>query len=290
MLRERQMERQRYQTLGDAITSSYDTASTGMRWPNLLRKGSPAWFALAVLVIVVAVAAAGLAIARMPRTRTAEAQPQPQKFSSQGATAQQLAEQNSADQQLAAESVRPPVTKPANSPAAPTPAPTPVPTSTPTPAPTATPSSAPTTAPTATASAAIVSTAPDRIHNAPLLVTSNDDLKVGKPGSCGGQDKTIDVAGYPRGCTVFDAVSSGPLKNGRGTVLVVPVSTSEDVSDTAYGLLYLQSDADSPPHYIGILGDGSGRIVVRVQSGFIVVQDATGKKSYTFDGGRIKQV
>ncbi|HVA34462.1 MAG TPA: hypothetical protein VNG31_09955 [Candidatus Baltobacteraceae bacterium] len=160
----------------------------------------------------------------------------------------------------------------------PPPPPTPTPTATPSPVPTAIASSTPRSAPAG-------------IHNAFLLVSSNAVLKVGARGSCGGLDVTVKVRGYPKGCTVFDADSTGPLANGRGAVLVVPVSTTEDAGDVKYGLLYLRSNDTDTPRFLGLIpSHGSGRVVVRFQRGRIMEKAGTYVAYYTFDGHRIVQI
>lgn len=202
--------------------------------------------------IVAVAAVATVAIAKLPRAIEAQAPP---------------------PQRVVAQSTLPPLPQPTVAPSpttAPTIAPTPTAVRTPKPAVTS------------------VANTPQVIHNAPLLVHSNATMKVGKAGSCGGRDVTVDVRGYPRGCTVFDAVSSGRLKNRRGTVLVVPVSTSEDVSDVAYGLLYVQTSQRETPRFLGLLrGDGTTSLVLRVQNGLIMAQGETHTRYFTFNGRRI---
>jgi hypothetical protein len=129
------------------------------------------------------------------------------------------------------------------------------------------------------------------IHNAFLLVKSNPVLKVGGKGSCGGLDRTVEVRGYPKGCTVFDADSTGPLANGRGTALVVPISTTEDVQDVKYGLLYIRSGETDPPHFVGLVRNhGPGRVIVRLQHGVIMEQSGSDVRYFTFNGQGIVPV
>src|SRR6185312_5925742 len=166
--------------------------------------------------------------------------------------------------------------------------PVPKPTKRPTAAPTSEPSASPTEKPTAHASPSPKPTVVAVIHNAFLLVKSNGQLKVGEKGSCGGLDRTVEVRGYPKGCTVFDADSTGPLANGRGTALVVPVSTTEDVGDVKYGLLYVRTTDDDEPRFVGLIrGEGAGRVVVRLQRGRIVAQTGDRVSYFTFNGRRI---
>lgn len=179
-----------------------------------------------------------------------------------------------------------PHTPPPQTPKPPTPAPTKPPTATPSPEPTTT--SSPTSAPTASVSPSPLASAGAVIHNAFLLVKSNGQLKVGARGSCGGLDVTVEVRGYPKGCTVFDADSTGPLANGRGTALVVPVSTSEDVGDVKYGLLYIRSNESDEPHFVGLIrSEGPGRVVVRLERGRIMAQTGDSVVYFTFNGRRI---
>lgn len=286
--RQVQADEAHYKSLGDAITDSYATDATGPRWQNPLRDFRPLrpLLAIALFVIVIVGAALGLerfhrpgsvavhpVVARTTDVETADVDPTdvptgPHSLDAQERLAQQSLAQQSLQRPIA------PITKP-------TPRPTEAPT--PAPSPTSAPTSSPTASPTAEASA--IADSPEHIHNAPLLVQTNSVMKVGKRGSCSGQDVSVDVSGYPRGCTLFDNVSSGRLKNGRGTVLIVPVSTTEDVSGVAYGLLYLQPSDDATPQFLGLLrGTGSGPVSLTVQDGFIVEKDATQTRYATFNG------
>ena len=152
-----------------------------------------------------------------------------------------------------------------------------------TPPPRATP--APTVKPSPAAATAL------SLNDAPALVRSNTKLAVGKKGSCGGDDVSVDVPGFTRGCTLFGLASSGELKNGKGAVLIVPVSTTEDIANVAYGLLYVRSGSAAPPRFVGLLSsDESGPLVMRVRKGLIVQQNGTNKRYFTFDGRRIVRV
>lgn len=180
----------------------------------------------------------------------------------------------------------PPYTPPPHTPRPPTPPPhTPPPTAAPTKSPTAAPSPESTMSPSPALSPSPSPTAVAVIHNAFLLVHSNNVLKVGAKGSCGGLDVTVEVRGYPKGCTVFDADSTGPLANGRGTVLVVPVSSTEDVGDVKYGLLYFRSGETDAPRFLGLIrGHGTGRVTVRLENGRIMEQSGDQVTYYTFNG------
>jgi hypothetical protein len=203
----------RFTALGDAITSTYATQRS--------RKRTPGWLLLSAALVVAGIAGAALTMAFWPRTTDAGAQPPEPAF-------------QPPSQQLAV------VPKPATpKPATPKPA-TPKPA---TPKPTITP---PATPPPSSSPA-------PAIADAPALVRSTGRVRVGKAGSCGGDDVTISVRGYPRGCTLFGYAMSGRLPSGRATALIVPVSTSEDAGDIAYGLLYTQTSAGSAPHFAGIV-------------------------------------
>ncbi len=251
-------DEERFESLRNAITSTYATG------PAYVRRRQRNWFASRLVwfalggCLVVAIAAAVMVgqwrAALQFRTTSQDNSPT-----------------------LLAETTAAPVTLPPYTPAPVTPGPhtpppsTPAPTAPPTKPPTATPSPEPTAtaSPGATASPAESplpsATAVAVIHNAFLLVHSNNVLKVGAKGSCGGLDVTVEVRGYPKGCTVFDADSTGPLANGHGTVLVVPVSSTEDVGDVKYGLLYFRSNESEVPRFLGLIrGKGSGRVVVRL--------------------------
>lgn len=257
----------RFESLKDAIA---DTYATGPMQPRRRRpRYSRKIFALAVAgCVLVVVALAGAMFAQWRAAMQVRSEVQSQALPPVAlATAPPV--------------TIPPYTPPPHTPRPHTPPPaTPAPTEPPTQAPSATPSPGPT--------ATATSNAPPVIHNAFLLVKSNGQLKVGARGSCGGLDRTVEVRGYPKGCTVFDADSSGPLANGRGTALVVPVSTTEDVANVTFGLLYIRtSDADEP-HFVGLIRSrGAGRVVVRVERGLIVAQTDDDVTYYTFDGRRI---
>jgi hypothetical protein len=181
----------------------------------------------------------------------------------------------------------------------PTPVPTAAPTPTPTPTPKASPSPtrttpAPTLTPAVVPSAMASTSAPPHApvpiapEDAPAIVQSYGNFSVGTPGSCGGQDVAVAVRDYPRGCTVFRAATSGPLANGSGYALVVPVSDSGSIRDVEYGLLYIRTSIATAPRFLGVLpGDGSGHLVVRVQDGVIMEQNGTHVKYSTFNGRRV---
>lgn len=183
-------------------------------------------------------------------------------------------------------------TPPPHTPPPPTPAPTKAPTATPSPEPTETPtespSGTPSPEPSASESPSPRASVTAVIHNAFLLVKSNKQIKVGAKGSCGGLDRTVEARGFPIGCTVFDADSTGPLANGRGTALVVPVSMTEDVGDVKYGLLYVRTSDAEEPRFVGLIrASGSGRVVVRLERGRIMAQTDDAVTYYTFNGRRI---
>lgn len=274
---------ERFEALRNAITSTYATG------PAYVRRRKRKWFYANKLVwfalggcLVIAVAAGVIA----GQWRSAL---QVRTISQDNAPAL-LAQTSAAPVTL------PPYTPEPRTPGPHTPPPsTPAPTAPPTKPPTATPSPDATASPTPTASP-VESPSPSAtsvavIHNAFLLVRSNDVLKVGAKGSCGGLDVTVEVRGYPKGCTVFDADSTGPLANGHGTVLVVPVSSTEDVGDVKYGLLYFRSNESEVPRFLGLIrGEGSGRVVVRLQDGLIMEQSGDRVTYYTFNGRRIVRI
>jgi hypothetical protein len=245
------IDRERFESLESAIAETYATRPVRPFWPNALRRSPFFWVALAVCSIVAAFAGTLLWVRHQPATQL-EAAP--------------LA----APSLIVAQKTAAPSTPPPRR-ATPSPAPTSVPTATLTPSPPPTP---------------VIS-----LDDAPALVRSNAQLRVGTKGSCNGENVSVDVRGFTRGCTLFGLASSGPLSNGKGTVLIVPVSTTEDVADVAYGLLYIQSGAAAEPRFLGLLaGDGSRPLVIRVQKGLIVLQNGTSGESFTFDGHHIVQV
>lgn len=277
-------DEERYETLKNAITSTYAAGPAYVR----RRKRQPLfvtnliWFVLGGCLVVLIFA--GVMVREW---RTA------MQF-------RDVSQSNAPT--LLAETTAPPVTLPPYTPAPHTPRPqtppphspppqTPSPTTAPTDPPTATPSPDPTATASPTVSPSPQATTVAVIHNAFLLVRSNNVLKVGAKGSCGGLDVTVEVQGYPKGCTVFDADSTGPLSNGRGTVLVVPVSSTEDVGDVKYGLLYFRSNESEAPRFLGLIrGHGSGRIVVRLQDGRIMAQSGDEVTYYTFNGHSIIRI
>ncbi|MBV8434793.1 MAG: hypothetical protein JO029_10995 [Candidatus Eremiobacteraeota bacterium] len=245
----RALDEARFASLADAIADSYAVDAPQTSWQDVARKAGPIVL-LAVVLIVSAIAGALL-------TRQTQSQLAAQPLVTM---APRLAMR---------------------------PRPTSAPTVAPTLAPTAAPTIARTIAPTA-APPSIAPSSPPTIHNAVRLVRSTGAVKVGSAGSCGGQDVTVDAPGYPRGCTVFDAASSGRLRNGRGTLLVVPVSTSEDASDVAYGLLYLQANADAGPRFVGMLAvKRAAHRALRVQDGLIAERGTEQTQYFTYDGRRI---
>ncbi len=251
------MDQERYESFGSAITETYATGPVRARRRIALRKKTLFWLTLAACVIVAVFAGARLLVRHQPAM-------------------QAKATMVVARSAIVARKRAPP-------PTAPPPSATPVPT--------ATPSPVPTSAPTATITPSPLATAALSRDDAPALVRSNAKLTVGTKGSCQGDDVSIDVRGFTRGCTLFGLSSSGLLANGRGTVLIVPVSTTEDVADVAYGLLYIRSSATAKPRFLGLLaGDGSGPLVMRLQNGFIIEQNGTRKKFFTFNGNRIVQL
>lgn len=275
-------DQERFESLKNAMAETY---ATGTPRPVRRRRPFPKkifWLSVAGCALVVfALAAATIAQWRAARSFQNETQSQPPRAVAIATAPVVTIPPNYTPPPHTA----PPRTPPPHTPKPPTPPPsTPQPTQQPTKEPTQPPS------PQATASAAPSPSAPVTgiIHNAFLLVKTNGQLKVGAQGSCGGLDRTVEVRGYPKGCTVFDADSTGPLANGRGVVLVVPVSTTEDVGDVKYGLLYVRtSDADEP-HYVGLIRSrGSGRVVVRLEGGRIMEQTGGRVSYYTFNGRRI---
>ncbi|MBV8148388.1 MAG: hypothetical protein JO092_04790 [Candidatus Eremiobacteraeota bacterium] len=252
------IDHERFESLGSAITETYATGRVRARWRDALRKKTLFWLMPAACLIVAMFAGALQRLAQQPPTEPEDAMVV-----------------------VAASPIV--VRKTAPPPTAPPPTPTPVPTATPSPAPTRT---RPTTiTPSPLASAALSS------DDAPALVRSNATLTAGKKGSCGNANVTIDVRGFPRGCTLFGLASSGPLANGKGTALVVPVSTTEDIEDVAYGLLYIRSDPAATPRFVGVLaGNGSSSVVMYLQNGLIVEQSGAHKTSFTFNGRRIVRI
>lgn len=274
-------DEERYETLKNAITSTYAAgpAYGRRRRRQPLYATNLIWFVLGGGLVVAILAAVMVGQWRAAlQVRDADSA------------------QSSAPTVLAL-TTAPPVTLPPFTPAPhtpppPTPAPhTPPPTDPPTQSPTATPSPEATATASPAASPSPQATTVAVIHNAFLLVRSNSILKVGAKGSCGGLDVTVEVRGYPKGCTVFDADTTGPLSNGRGTVLVVPVSSTEDVGDVKYGLLYFRSNEAEAPRFLGLIrGHGTGRVVVRLENGRIMEQSGDSVNYYTSDGRRIIRI
>jgi hypothetical protein len=263
---------ERFEALKDAITESYATGPVRARRRDGAHSKRLAWFVAGGCAVIAIFATVMIGEWRAAMQIQSIAQPEAPP--------------------LVAANTLPPYTPPPATlpPAAPlrtsrphTPAPhTPPPH---TPAPTSTPASKP----TATVSPSPMPSAVAVIHNAFLLVHSNNMLKVGGKGSCGGLDVTVEVRGYPKGCTVFDADSTGPLANGRGAALVVPVSTTEAVEDVKYALLYVRSNETDAPRFVGLLrSQGSGPVVVRLEHGVIKFEESgSDTKYFTFDGHRI---
>jgi hypothetical protein len=278
-------DRERFEALKDAMADTYATGPTHARRQKSPQAKRVFYVAIAgCALVILALAGAMIAQWRSATQIKTETQ-QPQALPSAFAVV-------TLPPYKAPKHTPPPNTPPPRTPPPPTPKPTKHPTATPSPEPTATPSPAATasatSAPTASASPSPVPSAVAVIHNAFLLVTSNKQLKVGVKGSCGGLDRTVEVRGYPKGCTVFDADSTGPLANGRGTVLVVPVSTTEDVGDVKYGLLYVRTGDVEEPRFVGLIrGQGSGRVTVRLQHGRIMMQTGDSVAYFTFNGRRI---
>lgn len=272
-------DEERYELLKNAITSTYAAgpAYGRRRRRKLFDAGKLIWFTLGGCLVVAVFAGVMIGEWRAAlRVRTVSQDNAPTLPAQSTFAAVTLPPYTPAPH-----TPRPHTPPPATPP--PTAAPTKEPTATPSPNPTATASPAESPSPQATAVAVI--------HNAFLLVHSNNVLKVGAKGSCGGLDVTVEVRGYPKGCTVFDADSTGPLSNGRGTVLVVPVSSTEDVGDVKYGLLYFRSSETEAPRFLGLIrGDGSGNVVVRLQHGRIMAQSGDRVAYYTFDGHSIVRI
>jgi len=266
-------DHERFEALKDAITDSYATSPARARrrtrpFPKKIFVLAIAGCALVMLVLAGALIAQWRA--SLPLREAAQPQVAPSAFAV-----------------VTLAPYKPSNTPPPNTPPPPTPAPTHRPSATPSPEPTGTPSSEPTATTSPSPQASVVGV----IHNAFLLVKSNQQLKVGPKGSCGGLDRTVRVPGYPIGCTVFDADSTGPLANGKGAALVVPVSMTEDVTDVKYGLLYVRSSDAEEPRFVGLIrAQGSGRVSVRMEGVRIVAQTADSVTYYTFDGRQIVRV
>jgi hypothetical protein len=251
------MDEERFESFGSAIMETYAAKRARARPQNPLHVKTPLWVTLAACLLVAMVAVALVRVRQQPA-----AQPK----------AAAIVARSTIVRRKAARPRTPPP-----------PSPTPVPT--------ATPSPVPTSAPTPTITPSPLATATLSADDAPALVRSNSSLTVGKKGSCGGDNVTIDVRGFTRGCTFFGLADGGPLANRKGTVLIVPVSTTEDIADVAYGLLYVRSKPTDPPRYVGLLaGDGSGPLVMRVQNGLILAQNGARTEYFTFDGRRIVRV
>jgi hypothetical protein len=250
------LDQKRFESFGSAILETYSAGPESAHRRNFTRIKTPLWVTLAACLLVVMFAG------MLQRTRHQTPQPAPPVIVAQRA--------------IVARKTAVPRTPPP-------PSATPAPTARPSPTPTNTPAVkvTPTPFPTAVLSR----------DDAPALVQSNRELTVGKKGSCGGDDVTIDVRGFTRGCTLFGLVSSGPLANGRGTVLIVPVSSSEDIADVTYGLLYIRANIAATARFLGLLtGDGSRPLIMRVQNGIITEQNGAHKEHFTFDGRRVAQV
>jgi hypothetical protein len=264
------MDQERFESFGSAITETYATGPAHAHPRNLLRKKT-VWFTLAACLIAAVFAGLWLRARHQPAME---------------ATAALVVEPSAIVVEPSAIVVAPSPIVARN--AAPPPTPRHPRT---TPVPTAAPSLAPTNAPTASITPSPPSTASLSLDDAPALVRSNADLAVGKKGSCGGDNVTVDLRGFTRGCTLFGLTSSGLLANGKGTVLIVPVSTTEDIEDVSYGLLYIRSGATAASRFLGVLAsDGPGPLVMLVQNGFIIEQNGTRKKSFTFNGHRVVEV
>jgi hypothetical protein len=250
------MHQERLESFGSAITETYAADPAPSPWQKFSRSTTPLWVTLLACAIVATVA---VVLQRMWDQRVAQSK------APTVVTRTIVVERSAAPRTL-------PTATPASTS---NPSPTPTPASSPT----------PTIAPSPTPSATL------SVNDAPSLVRSNGGLAVGTKGSCGGDNVTVDVRGFTRGCTLFGLSSSGLLSDGKSTALVVPVSTTEDIRNVAYGLLYIRSGTSDVPRYFGIVaGDGSGPITFRVQNGLIVEQTGSGEQFFTFDGHRIVPV
>ena len=170
--------------------------------------------------------------------------------------------------------------RPAKPASKPTPSPSPSPAS-PSPSPTASPSPSPSPTRTPKPGAPASTGSSD-------VVKSNGALSVGAVGSCSGNDVTVAVGAFPRGCTIFGATVTGPLADRKGTALMVPVSSTGSRDDVDYALLYVRIHGWKKPAFIGVLsGDGSGHLAVRLENGLIVEQNGPNVKRSRFDGSRV---